>query len=99
MAAINSRASSLTAEYLREQTPTPKPMSKAQRVALEELAHCGGSGFPGYSELMLQLDLTSYKAVDWVLDALIRRGYLQDDNDGGYEVTDSGRAALAKAAA
>jgi hypothetical protein len=43
--------------------------------------------------LMLETGCTSYKAVDWVLDALERRGYVSRAS-GDYQVTDAGRAAL-----
>jgi hypothetical protein len=50
--------------------------------------------FPGYCELMLQTGLKSYKSVDWVLDAVERRGYIEKDDDGDYIVTTAGRAIL-----
>jgi hypothetical protein len=68
-----------------------KPMSRAQRLTLNTLAtHLL---FPGYCEIMLDTGLKSYKAVDWVLDALERRQYIARDGDD-YIVTDAGRAAL-----
>jgi hypothetical protein len=71
-------------------------MSSAQRSVLGVLA--SHRLFPGYFELMAHTGLNSYRAVDWVLDALERRAFIQRDASGeDYEVTDAGRAALAKA--
>lgn len=68
------------------------PNTPAQRLVLQELnSH---RLFPGYCELMLATGLKSYKAVDWVLDALERRGLVRRDDHGDYELTDNGRAAL-----
>lgn len=71
---------------------TARPMTDTQRAALRAIA--GYHLFPGYCELMLDLGLTSYKAVDWVLDALERRGMVKRDEHGDYIVTDAGAAAL-----
>jgi LexA DNA binding domain len=65
-----------------------KPMTATQRHVLRMLTH----GFPGYCELMARAGLRSYKSVDWVLDALARRGYVNPDDE--YLITDAGRAAL-----
>lgn len=70
-----------------------RPMTAAQRAVLRELAAADGR-FDGYCEIMLQTGLKSYKAVDWVLDALERRGYIVPNGHGdGYELTDAGRSA------
>ena len=68
------------------------PMSRAQRATLRTLA--GHRLFPGYCEIMADTGLKSYKAVDWVLDALERREYVAVDDAGDYMVTESGYAAL-----
>lgn len=70
-----------------------KPMSKAQRVVLRSLN--SDRLFPGYCELMLDTGLKSFKSVDWVLDALERRGLIKRDGDD-YVLTEAGLAALAQ---
>lgn len=71
-----------------------KPMSRAQRIVLRELDT--PMGFTGYCELQMETGLSSYKAVDWVLDALERRGYITPNGHGdGYDITEAGKAALA----
>lgn len=70
-----------------------KPMSSAQRGLLLGMAL---SGFDGYCQAMEDSGCSSWKSVDWVLDALERRGYINYEN-GEPRVTDAGRAALAKA--
>lgn len=73
-------------------------MTRAQRAALHLLADPIGPG--GYCDLMLDTGCTSYKAVDWVLDALARRGYTEVVDGRDWPVaTAAGRAALAKAGA
>jgi hypothetical protein len=70
-----------------------KPMSRAQRAALRLLDCPMGPG--GYCDLMLETGCTSYKAVDWVLDALARRGFTEPDATRDWPaVTPAGRAAL-----
>lgn len=69
-----------------------KPMSRAQRGLLRGMAW---SGFNGYCEAMDDSGCGSWKQVDWVLDALERRGYINYEN-GEPCVTDAGRAALAE---
>ena len=68
-------------------------MTPTQATVLQEMNSTGGR-FDGYCEIMLQTGLTSYKAVDWVLDALERRGCIERDDCYGYRVTDTGRLAL-----
>jgi hypothetical protein len=72
------------------------PNSNAQWQVLEQFAH---PGFPGYSALMEATGCTSSTAVDWIIKALERRGLIQDDNEGGYCQTDSGKAVMAWAGA
>jgi hypothetical protein len=70
-------------------------MTRAQRVVLRSLDR---PFFPGYCDLMQDAGLTSYTAVDWVLDALERRALIaRNDHSDGYDITDAGRAALAAA--
>jgi hypothetical protein len=69
-----------------------RAMSPTQKMVLRELAH--HTLFPGYCEIMLQTGLKSFKAVDWVLDALERRGMVTRDSYGDYIATESGLRAL-----
>jgi predicted transcriptional regulator len=69
-----------------------KPMTKTQRVVLRALNSY--RLFPGYCELMLDTGLKSYKAVDWVLDALERRELVKRDGED-YVLTEKGLNALA----
>jgi hypothetical protein len=69
-----------------------KPMSPTQEKMLRQLtmrhAHAGTA------ELMLQTGLTSAMAVDWVLNALHRRGLITFGDEGASVITDAGNAAL-----
>jgi hypothetical protein len=65
-------------------------MSAAQKILLKSLSLYG---FDGYCDAMSTTGCKSYKSVDWVLDALERRGYIHYVN-GDPEVTDAGRRAL-----
>lgn len=67
-----------------------KPMSRCQVIVLDQLSDL--PSFPGYCELMLQTGITSYTAIDWVLDALARRGYVDPEKE--YTLTPAGEAAL-----
>jgi hypothetical protein len=72
-----------------------RPMTKTQRIVLRTLNSY--VMFPGYCEIMLDTGLKSYKSVDWVLDALERRGLVTRDGED-YVLTESGLAALTRGA-
>jgi hypothetical protein len=72
-------------------------MSRAQQIVLRRLVRSEGA-LEGYCDLLAETGLNNYRAVDWVLDALERRGFIAKNEHGdGYDVMDAGRAALASA--